>query len=181
MHAAGLLPLHGSSTIAAQFGPPPVSDFTMRLSDYLRSDFVLVGLEANDVESVVHAVAECAEQADLGDSTRVLEKLLERERAHPTVIGEGLAIPHATVPGLSEVVIGIALPTDPIVYGAPDADPVRAFFVLLSPPGSERLHVKLLARICRLVRHGDLIPLLEKAESGAEVVTIIQSEDDLHP
>ena len=96
------------------------------------------------------------------------------------MIGSGLAIPHATVPGLSEPAIGVALAGDPVSYGPPGTDPVRLFFVLLSPPGTEREHVKLLARICRLARHDDFIDQLEAADDDASVIQIIESIDDQH-
>lgn len=54
-------------------------------------------------------------------------------------------------------------------------DAVRVFFVLLSPPGTERQHVKLLARICRLVRQDNFVDRLEEAA----VVEAIESEDAL--
>ena len=46
----------------------------------------------------------------------------------------GLAVPHATVPGLMELVIGVALAPEPVQFGPEEMGPVRVFFVLLSPP-----------------------------------------------
>jgi mannitol/fructose-specific phosphotransferase system IIA component (Ntr-type) len=57
---------------------------------------------------------------------------------------------------------------------------VRVFFVLLSPPGREREHVKLLARICRLVRHEGFMDSLEAAPDARKVIEIIQTIDALH-
>ena len=153
----------------------------MRLKELLRDDFVLLALQAQDVQGVVHEVSVCAGKAGIGPSSVIEEKLLEREQLHPTVIGAGLAIPHATVPGLEKQVIGVALSgAEPIAFGAPDQDPVRVFFVLLTPPGHEREHVKLLARICRLVRHDGFIDDLESAEDGEEVVELIKLVDAQH-
>ena len=152
----------------------------MRLREFLRADFVVLRLQANDMEGVVQEVCTRADAAGIGSADVIAEKLLERERNHSTVIGSGLAIPHATVPGLAEPVIGGAIAGDPISYGPPGTDPVRLFFVLLSPPGREREHVKLLARICRLARHDDFIDQLEAADGDASVIEIIESIDDQH-
>ena len=84
------------------------------------------------------------------------------------------------MPGLGEPVIGIAIAGDPISYRPPGADLVRLFLVLLSPPGREREHVKLLARICRLAQHDDFIDQLEAADDDASVIQIIESIDDQH-
>jgi len=152
----------------------------MRLSDFLRPDFVLTRLQARDVEGIVREVAARAASAGVGPEDVIAQELLERERSHTTVMGSGLAIPHATVPGLDEPVIGVALGREPIAFGPADADPVRVFFVLLSPPGREREHVKLLARICRLMRHESFIDRLEAAEDAEGLVQVIEAIDAQH-
>jgi len=153
----------------------------MRLKEFLHSDFVLLRLEAQDVDGVVSEVSRKAGDVGVGDPAVVQEKLLERERLHPTVMGSGLAIPHATVPGLQAPVIGVALTGGtPVPFGNQDQDPVRLFFVLLSPPGHEREHVKLLARICRLVRHEGFLESLESAQAPAQVIEIIEAVDAQH-
>jgi len=152
----------------------------MRLSEFLRSDFVLPHLQARDVDGVVHELSDRAGSVGVAPRELVADKLLERERLHSTVMGSGLAIPHATVPGLEEPVIGIALAREPVPFGPVDADPVRLFVVLLSPPGRERDHVKILARICRLMRHEDFIDRLEAAADDEAVIDVIESIDAQH-
>jgi PTS system nitrogen regulatory IIA component len=152
----------------------------MRISAFLRPDFVLSSLAARDLEGVVREVSACAELAGLGSADVIAEKLLERERSHSTVMGRGLAIPHATVPGLSGTVIGVALAREPVQYGPEGLAPASTFFVLLSPPGSEREHVKLLARICRLGHHVGFLERLGETESGEDILRLIESVDSQH-
>jgi len=152
----------------------------MRLSEYLRADFVVSHLEARDVDSVVREVSAKAGGSGVAPEDVVAQKLLEREKLHSTVMGAGLAIPHATVPGLDEPVIGVALARKPIHFGPADADPVSVFVVLLSPPGREREHVKLLARICRLMRHENFLEQLEAAESEEGIIQVIEAIDAQH-
>jgi PTS system nitrogen regulatory IIA component len=152
----------------------------MRLSEFLRSDFVLPHLEARDVDEVVRELSARAGSVGVAPQELVASKLMERERSHSTVMGDGLAIPHATVPGLTAPVIGVALAREPVAFGPAGADPVRVFLVLLSPPGHEREHVKILARICRLMRHEDFIDRLEGAESDEGVIRVIETIDAEH-
>lgn len=152
----------------------------MRLKEFLNTEFVVVRLSSTDVEGVVSEVATRAAEAGVGNAEAVRDKLLERERQHPTVMGAGLAIPHATVPGLTTPSLGVALADPGVAFGGEDHDPVHAFFVLLSPPGHEREHVKLLARICRLARHADFLDQLLAADDGAGVVSVLLSIDDQH-
>jgi len=152
----------------------------MRLSKFLRSDFVLSRLEARDVDGVVRELSGRAASVGVAPEELVAEKLLERERSHSTVMGSGLAIPHATVPGLAAPVIGVALAREPVAFGPAGTDPVRVFVVVLSPPGAESEHVKILARICRLMRHPDFIDRLEAAEGDLGVIQVIESIDAQH-
>ncbi|HUP52386.1 MAG TPA: PTS sugar transporter subunit IIA [Longimicrobiales bacterium] len=162
-------------------GHPPVdlSEY-MRLSEFLRSDFVLAQLEARDVDGVIRELSAKAASAGVSPEDLIAHKLLERERAHPTVIGAGLAVPHATVPGLEEPVIGVALAPAPVVFGPPGTEPVRLFMVLLSPPGREREHVKILARICRLIRHADFLDQLGSAHDERAIIRVIEAIDARH-
>ena len=152
----------------------------MRLSDFLRPDFVVSRLEARDVDGVVREVSAKAGAAGVAPEGVVAQKLLEREKQHSTVMGSGLAIPHATVPGLDDPVIGVALAGEPILFGPAESDPVRVFVVLLSPPGREREHVKLLARICRLMRHDDFLEHLEAAADEEGILQVIEAIDAQH-
>jgi len=152
----------------------------MRLSEFLRPDFVISRLEARDVEGVISELSRRAGDSGVAPGGVVAEKLLERERQHSTVMGAGLAIPHATVPGLRDPVIGVALARDPILFGPPDTDPVRVFVVLLSPPGREREHVKILARICRLMRHEGFLDQLEAADNDEGIIAVIEAIDAHH-
>ena len=152
----------------------------MRISEFLRAEFVVSRLAARDIDGVVHEVSARAAQAGLGDESLIAQKLLERERSHPTVMGAGLAIPHATVPGLVDPVIGVAVAREPVQFGPSDLEPVSVFFVLLSPPGREREHVKLLARICRLGRHEDFIERLGETDDDDDILRVISSIDAQH-
>lgn len=130
----------------------------MRLADALRSDLVMTGLSAQDRDSVLEALAtRLAEAGAVESADAVRDALIAREDAHTTSMGQGLALPHATIPGLSAPVLMVATAPEPIPFGPDDSGLVRLFFVLLSPPGHEGVHIKLLARICRLARHQEFV------------------------
>jgi len=153
----------------------------MRLQRFLRPDLVLTDLQGSDVQDVIHRISLHLEAEGAVASRDEVEKgLLAREEAHSTAMGHGMALPHATIQGLPEPVLMVALAPEPVQFGPPDTDPVRVFFVLLSPPGHEGEHIKLLARICRLVRHPGFIEDLQGAEDGNAAVEVIERIDELH-
>lgn len=153
----------------------------MRLNEYLRADLVLTDLAADDLHSVVDALAaHLAEAGVTRDADTVSAALAAREAAHTTAMGHGMALPHATIEGLERAVLMVALAKEAIQFGPEETDPVRVFFVLLSPPGREGEHIKLLARICRLVRHPGFVDELVTVNDGERAVEVIRRVDEQH-
>ena len=145
----------------------------MRLSEYLRPDLVLT-LRLSGVEGVIHALASHLRDRGVVPSSEDVELgLLARERIHSTVLGKGLAVPHMTLAGLERATVMLALAPDPVQFGAPDEQPVGVFFVLLTPPGMESEHVKLLARICRLFREPTFGEDLRATRGPEEALALI--------
>lgn len=152
----------------------------MRLRDHLRADLVLADLDASDRASALARVADhLAEHERALERDAVREALMAREEAHSTAMGHELALPHATLPGLDSTLLGVALSRRPIPWDT-DGETARLLFVLLSPPGAETTHIRLLARICRLVRVPGVTDDLLEADSADAVVRVILEHDEAH-
>lgn len=153
----------------------------MRLSDYLRDDLVLNQLEADDSTGALEALgALFADGEYLPPGFDAIQALKAREEAHTTCLGKGVAVPHATVPDLSSPLLLVATASPPVPFGPPDSGPVDLFFVLLSPAGREREHIKLLARICRLAQHPEDLDLVREAESPGALLEAVLALDSRH-
>lgn len=83
------------------------------------------------------------------DPHTALYRLQQREAQSPTIVGRGVAFPHALVPGLQREVLGVATLAAPIVYGAPDDPEVWLVFMLLGPGDRPGPHLKALSAIAR--------------------------------
>lgn len=116
----------------------------------------------------------------IGDPEALEQSLLAREAAHTTAMGSGVAVPHATVVGLDRPIVMLAVAPHGVAFGPVGLDPVHVFFVLLSPPNQTGLHIKLLARIARLVRHPGLISHLQNAGSKQSMLEELERVDAGH-
>jgi mannitol/fructose-specific phosphotransferase system IIA component (Ntr-type) len=153
----------------------------MRLSDYLREDLVLPRLKAGDASGALEAFGTVFEEGrHVPSRTPVIQALKAREEAHTTCLGRGVAVPHATMSGLTKPLLLVATAETPVPFGPPDSDPVDLFFVLLSPPGSEGKHIKLLARICRLAQHPENLDGVREASDGKSLLEAILRLDSQH-
>lgn len=160
----------------------------MRLSEYLEPDLVVIGLESTGVEDTIDALVDrLRETGHVGDVETVRKAVVQRELSHTTSLGNGVALPHTTCSAVDRPVILVATAPQGIEFGTPAAGKGgperttdRLFFLLLSPVDQAGAHIKILARIVRLVRSPDFVEALLAAESGEALIEEIEREDALH-
>jgi mannitol/fructose-specific phosphotransferase system IIA component (Ntr-type) len=152
----------------------------MRLSHYLQEGLVIHDLEASDAEGVLEAIGRRFEEnGSILSRIQAVEALRAREEVHTTVLGEGVAIPHASVPDLEKTLLLVARSSQPVLFGSQESEKASLFFVMLSPPGSEGEHLRLLARVCRLLRHPGFLDGAREAPDAPELLRRILEVDAL--
>jgi mannitol/fructose-specific phosphotransferase system IIA component (Ntr-type) len=142
----------------------------MRIRDFVTRERVVIGLRARDADTALHALAERLGESGAGHAGELYEALRAREEAHTTALDRGVAAPHATLESVAEPVILIATAAEPVQFGPSGTTPVRLFFVLLSPPEKAAVHIRLLARIARLVRRTGFVDALAAAATPDELL-----------
>lgn len=153
----------------------------MRIHELLRPDLVILDLRSRGVEDTIHAlVTRLHDVGVVSDRETLEEALLEREAVHTTALGHGVAVPHAMLPRLEKPTVLVAIAPDGTAFGPTGLDPVKVFFLLLSPANRAGAHIKLLARICRLVRHPGFIEGLSRAESADALLAEVGRVDRAH-
>jgi PTS system nitrogen regulatory IIA component len=150
----------------------------MKIMDILVRDAVILDLESQDKREVLEELARAlaGAEADL-DAERLLSVLLEREKLQSTGIGDGVAIPHGKMPGLSRLVASFARSREGVDFQSIDGNPTHLFFLLVVPEHSGGQHLKALARISRFFRDAAFRKALAEAESLDEVFRAIEEED----
>lgn len=81
---------------------------------------------------------------------QAVEGLSTREALGSTALGNGVAIPHARIAGLHQVLAAFIRPALPMQFDAPDRKPVSNFLVLLVPEEATEQHLQILADIAHL-------------------------------
>ena len=141
----------------------------MRLGSLTRPELIFPDLPATDRAGVLHALAErIAGRGAVPNAVDLYQKLLEREQLGSTGIGAGIAIPHCKLPGLKRGVVAIGLVPQGVGFGAVDGQPVRVFFLVVSPSDSPAEHLQVLAAISRWVkadRHAERVLGLHDAHA----------------
>jgi len=115
----------------------------------------LVELELTDggTREVLRQLVDRLGQAGIvANTSEAYERLLEREQVMSTGIGGGIAIPHARTAEVKRTVVALGRSVGGVPFDAIDGKPVDVVFLILGSPDSSAEHVKVLARIARLVK-----------------------------
>ena len=122
------------------------------LSEMLSAQNVRVPLESRTKADLLRELVALALGDDLPEAAaQVLSAVNSRETEVSTAMGGGLALPHGRTEHVDRVRVAAGLVRGVGDYAAADGEPVRVAFLLLSPPGESGSHVRLLARIGRLM------------------------------
>lgn len=146
-----------------------------RFMDYVLEPCTAAKLEEKKKEALFARFAESfAEQLEDVDTQTIIDALWERERTQNTALGDGIALPHATIEAAGTTYLGVFTLESPIDYDAPDGIGVDVFFVTLGTPGDRNEHLVLLGSIAKLVMESDLLGRLRGAESADDIVAAVR-------
>ncbi|MES1240496.1 MAG: PTS sugar transporter subunit IIA [Acidobacteriota bacterium] len=150
----------------------------MGLGSLTRPELILSDLTATDphpVDTVLRAFADrLAEAGVVRDADELFRRLREREQLSSTGIGSGIAIPHCKMPGLKHAVLAVGLAPGGVGFGAADGQPVRLFFLVVSPETSPAEHLRVLASISRWVKSGHHAERILEMRDPAEIQRFLE-------
>jgi PTS system nitrogen regulatory IIA component len=107
------------------------------------------------------------------DEPAAMAALQEREALGPTGVGDGVALPHARLAGLSAVRGVFARLETPLDFEATDRRPVDLVFALFAPEDAGVVHLKALALVSRSLRDAGLCAKLRANTDPAVLHTIL--------
>ena len=150
----------------------------MQLSEFLDFDSIKPALSAGSKRMLLQQLSQFAAQRLSLDQGAILSSIVERERLGSTGLGHGVAIPHGKVLGLNRIYGLFARLSEPIDYKAIDGEPVDLVFLLLSPPDAGAEHLKALAALSRLIRHGPTLEKMRGARSRDALAAVLIGADE---
>ena len=137
----------------------------MDIADLLSSGGIVLRGGVSSKRQALHTVAEAASFALGINEGRALDALLEREALGSTGLGNGVAIPHARIEGLTQI-RGVFVRLDtPVAYGSVDDRPVDLMFALFAPLNAGAEHLRALAAVSRAMRSPELREHLRQART----------------
>ncbi|MGB0679552.1 MAG: PTS sugar transporter subunit IIA, partial [Polyangiales bacterium] len=106
----------------------------------------------------------------------VLAALWQREGQQSTSVGQGVALPHATLPTATHTHVAVYTLARPIDYHGPDGAEVDVVLATLSPPGARELHLQLLCAMAELAADAERLTALRHAADIAAIEAVLRTQ-----
>jgi PTS system nitrogen regulatory IIA component len=144
----------------------------------LQKEAILADLKAQDKKGILEELVVPVSGITGINQQDLVRVLMDRERLGSTGIGGGVGIPHGKLKELDSLVLGFGLSRKGVDFESMDSRPTHIFFLLVTPENSTGLHLKLLARISKILKHDPFRERLLNAADNEEIYSIIQEEDE---
>jgi len=150
----------------------------MQIINLLKKEYIINSLEATTKKGVLAEFAEALAGRTGIKPEKVCAILEEREKLGTTGIGDGVAIPHGKLEEIRDTVVFFGKSEAGIPFNSMDGKPVHLFFILVAPENTNGKHLKVLARISRMLKDEKFRSNLLNAGNIDSLYKIIQLKDE---
>lgn len=150
----------------------------MQIINLLKKEYIINALEATTKKGVLAEFARALSGQTGISAAQVSAILEEREKLGTTGIGDGVAIPHGKLEGIRDTVVFFGRSEAGIPFNSMDGKPVHLFFILVAPENTNGKHLKVLARISRMLKDEKFRADLLQAGTVDSLYNIIKRKDD---
>jgi len=153
----------------------------MRLDQLVSEDAVCVNMAATErddaIREMLHKLVDC-NRLEEGMLEPVLAALIEREQMGSTAIGNGVAVPHARLKGLSGTVIAFGISGQGVSFNALDGGLVHQIFLVIASGDESGEYLEAMQKVSRLVQNRDFRRFMLAAKDEREALALIKEMSD---
>lgn len=144
------------------------------LSDLLEESHVILDLTAATRDAALRQIiATMAGEGKLPDAEAFLAEVRAREEVQSTLMGRGVAFPHARTNAVSDIVLGIGRSREGVPFG-PGGELAHLLFVVAVPQRRASDYLACVGSLARLARDEQTRAALDRAETPAEFVELLR-------
>ncbi len=131
-----------------------------RFIDHMTAKTFIPQVQATDRYAAIAQLAAAAAAAAGLDASATLEAVWHREQLAGSALGNGVAVPHARIPGLKQPVVAVGLSSAGLDFDAPDDAPTKVVVLILTPPDQLDAHLGILASVSRTFHNDQVLERL---------------------
>ena len=151
----------------------------MKITNILSPETVVTDLASAGREEAIRLLVDVLSKARPLDTETTLKDIAARERAGPTLIPTGsrfVAVPHARTSACKQFVMALGLSRQGVPWNGPNR--ASLVVVILGPPETHALYLRVLSRIARLFETADLLESMLQASSARDVIALLAAAEE---
>ncbi len=147
----------------------------MKLHSLLNEDHILIGGQAERLDQVVRRMLET-----FGSTIRenrideVTTELMGRETRNPSMLAEGICMPHVRLTWLDRFQFGLFVSDEPFRHPVEDMPTINMVFIILAPQNRNTMMLQTMAAIVRLLRSKETYRGLMNIKSRPRILRLIE-------
>ena len=143
-------------------------------SDLLRENQIALDLrETTQAGALRELVDLFSSNPYVHDLNGLHEALLSREKVNSTVVGKGIAFPHARTDYVDKIVLAAGRSTQGVKFGS-NPDPVHLIFVIGTPKALISDYLVCVGALARFVKNKEVCDGLMHAKTPAEFMNLLK-------
>lgn len=151
----------------------------MKMHDILSKEAIKTKIKVANKKQLLQEIANVASEHIGVPNMSIAKSLQQREILGPTGIGNGVAIPHVKIRGLTKICGFFYSLERPIDFEAADKQPVDLIFTLLAPENNKGTeHLKALAMVSRVFNDKNIRAKLRSSENTDSLFAILTINED---
>ena len=155
---------------------------TLHFSQFLSRDRIICGLRASDRDACIRELTDLLVSSVEGlDAEETFRAVLERENQLSTAIAPGLAVPHARLGALSEVLVAIGTSAEGVDFRSAERGAAHVVVLVLSPRSDPGAYLQMLSALARSFVDETAPASLAALNSPEEVWQFFHGKQDALP
>ena len=151
----------------------------MKMYDILSKKAIRTKIKAANKKKLLQDIANMASEQVGVSNMNIAKSLQQREILGPTGIGNGVALPHVKLKGLTKIHGFFSSLESPVDFESADKQPVDLIFTLLAPENNNGTeHLKALAMVSRVFADKNIRSKLRSSENIDSLFAILTSNED---
>lgn len=154
----------------------------MKLLDLVQPSSIIAELSSTDRNGVIRELVQSLGDGQLIDAGLVdgiVRSIVTRERTRGTTgFGKGVAVPHAKVEGLTQIVAAVGRSSAGIDFASLDGQPVHIVFLVVSPAESQDDHLRAMNLIFKHLQQERFRKFMRQLDRAEAIYDLLKETDE---
>ncbi len=150
--------------------------------EYLHPDDIILNIKGRSKKNIISFLLEHLskrKRINKKDKKNILKAIMQRESMGSTAIGGYIALPHARLSCIKDIIICVGISKEGVNFDSLDEEPVHIIVLLLSNQKNAGLHLKTLAHLAKILRDRSFVQKLKNIQTKEEAIDLVNRQHNL--